>query len=290
MSKILYVVTNIFHYTQERSVPVEQGELFFTINPYYVLDMSKMVNDIQFITPDTQYIPWNEIYDSEWDTVISSSFLGETIKCYRTMDIKKHILVEDGMYDYIKRVEDEAYKSHCALYLSYPQYGYEPNNYACISQLPDIPHCISNKITELYSESLQPLKHVPCSTPVLYTAPINHDYGICTEKEVEEMFNHTGISQLILKKHPRDSYQYNFPNIDVIECDQQIPGQILFSQFNGRHFFMFPSTICLSKLYGTPEHGIKEIIFFQDTNITDLNYINAFSVASNIGAHIFNLN
>lgn len=238
MLNILYVVTNIFHYAQERSVFVEQGELFFTVNPYYVLDMNKMVKDIQFVTPDTRYIPWNEIYDSKWDVVVSSSFLGETLKYYKTMDIKKHILVEDGMYDYVKKTEEnEVYKFHCTLYLSYPQHGCNLDSYVHVNQLPDIPQCISDKITELYSESLQPLNRVPCNTPVLYTAPINHDYGICIEKEVEEIINHTNISQLILKKHPRDPYQYDFPNIDVIECDQQIPGQILFNQFNGRSVF-----------------------------------------------------
>ena len=78
----LYVGTNIYHYAQMRSITFSTDHnIFFTIDPFYVLDPAKTIKDIQYIDPQAHYIPWKDISNRSWDIVFSSSNLGIFFSC-----------------------------------------------------------------------------------------------------------------------------------------------------------------------------------------------------------------
>lgn len=288
---VLYVITNLYIYTEEIGIPVnEQSNLYYTLNPFYVKDPS-MIKRIKILTPDTQYIPWDEINNISWDTIFSPShfYSIDELKKYQSINIKKHILVEDGMYDYLKRSDDaeiNKYKSNCQLYLNFPSDGYDTKTYKNVNELCGTSqHSIPQKnmldnMCKMYYDLLCVVDTAPRNVPVLYTAPLHDDFGAKTE----ELINDMGITHLILKKHPRDSYHYVFHNANVVECAPSFPGQILFNLFTGQHIFMFPSSICLPEIKLKNEE--KQMIFLQDIEINNPDYNNAFEFVHNIGADI----
>ena len=289
----LYVGTNIYHYAQMRSITFSTDHnIFFTIDPFYVLDPAKTIKDIQYIDPQAHYIPWKDISNRSWDIVFSSSnFINaEVLDKYQVLHRWKHILVEDGTYDYNKRGYKERYKSCCDLFLTYPIKGYAIDEYASVHRLPNVSDQFLTMMYKLYAGSLKSLSSLSDNTPVLYTAPLAHDYQIGTEEKIEKVIDHLNFSQIILKKHPRDDSHYRFYSTKIIECDPLLPGQILFRHFHGDHLLMFPSTICLSeissKLCVKCDESKKKIFFFQNKNIINPSYLQVFDTVQNIGANI----
>ena len=99
---------------------------------------------------------------------------------------------------------------------------------------------------QAYRDDLMRLHTIERDLPILFTTPLQEDFK-CTDEEIYAMVKHLrddfGYSKMVLKRHPRDYYEYNIEGIEFVECPKNIPGQFMDYLFNGDDLYLFPSTV-----------------------------------------------
>lgn len=221
--KILVVVTNIFVFIEETSVIKQLGlarsSVYYTINPNYVKSRTtknNLIHDINRLGLGLEYITWGRINESTWDVMLCSSYAGDgTYEKLVNTRVKVNVLVEDGsIYRSVRPIKIDA--------------------------------DMQRRIMSLYSDQLNVFNRLPNGSCILFTSPLESDFGIMDHEKqaVEFMEKNFRNRVVILKKHPRDLSEYKSRHLDIVECSTNVPGQILDILFNGPKVFTFPSTIC----------------------------------------------
>lgn len=252
--RILVVVTNIFVFLEETSVIKQLGlarnRVYYTINPNYVKSRTtkdNLIHDINRLNLGLEYITWGRINDSTWDVMLCSSYAGDgTYDKLVNTKVKVNVLVEDGSYDYFtENVSHPDFVRGKNLFLFRPQNSVAGSIYRSVRPIK-IDADIQRRIMSLYSDQLNVFNRLPNGSCILFTSPLESDFGIMDhEKQAVEFMEKNFRNQVVvLKKHPRDLSEYKSRHIDIVECSTNVPGQILDILFNGPKVFTFPSTIC----------------------------------------------
>ena len=209
---------------------------------------------------------------------------------------KDVIILEDGMGDYLERKYSNILKNYTNLYsvkgfiLSflgyvnfssrYPlrttkncvKFSSHPEKmrykeYKSIEKLFDM----SKTDKELFKSQLEiiypGIQNYFINKPeiILFTTPLIDytDNSLKYYRKVEDFFNRNGAKNLLIKKHPRDRFDYSFDShIKVEEIPQIIPAEVLLPYLGGiKIFFMdFSST----NLYMTSFHYTPKFFYFND--------------------------
>lgn len=85
---------------------------------------------------------------------------------------------------------------------------------------------------------------------VIFTCPFTEDYCVGDEWFVNGcswLQEELDSKKVLIKKHPRDTFTYSFPKLDVCEMFAQVPGELLVGELeNAEVIFLCPSTILLN--------------------------------------------
>lgn len=105
---------------------------------------------------------------------------------------------------------------------------------------------------------------------VLFTSNMRDftgDAGTCVKK-VCEYLSVKGYKKIIIKKHPRDLENYVIENVETINIDSIIPGEILAKEIKEQDlYFMYPSTTL-----GAFEDGSNKIVIFRFDNLDNMEF------------------
>lgn len=249
MSHKLYLVQNIMIFMEECLVALPSGNDMYTINPNYVrseITFKNLQRDISKLYPELEYIPYERITDDKWDTVYMSSYVpDEQLSFYDSLNAGEIILVEDGLFDYVSSEDKYDFYAEKELYLFRPSLASALANKAEIHPL-EISDKVIDKFTSIYKSELTALSSIDPLTPVLFTTPLGEDFNAdCSiTKEILDYIQRVfAPERIVLKRHPRDHFVYESDSLDIIECPQNIPGQLLDKIFEGHKLFLFPSTV-----------------------------------------------
>lgn len=185
---------------------------------------------------------------------------------------KKVIIMEEGMDDYISNETQSKlfngpksiaakllYKmqyinllydyhyiplKYCEKYVRYPEL-IRANHFKNVNKILDFTQIDQTAFIETIRNSFEIGDEL--YDVVIYTEPL-FCYGL--EREYTKFIQYikdTFINKKILvKRHPRDSFKYNFGTLDVAERYFEIPGEMILQQWKKAvHVFTFPSTISL---------------------------------------------
>lgn len=193
--RILVVVTNIFVFLEETSVIKQLGlarnRVYYTINPNYVKSRTtkdNLIHDINRLNLELEYITWGRINDSTWDVMLCSSYAGDgTYDKLVNTRVKVNVLVEDGSYDYF--TEDVSHPDFVRgknLFMFRPQNSAAGSIYRSVRSIK-IDGDIQRRIMNLYSNQLRVFNSLPNGASILFTSPLESDFGIMDhEKQAVE--------------------------------------------------------------------------------------------------------
>lgn len=122
-----------------------------------------------------------------------------------------------------------------------------------------------NLVAQIYKlENTSSLKSIDA---LIFTAPFTADY--CSgdrwfSKCSHWMQTELASKRVLLKKHPRDTFNYSIPNIDFCEMYAAVPGELLMSELeNVEIIFMSPTSILLNVINQKLNY---KIMFFESVN------------------------
>lgn len=246
----LYVVTNIFIFMEELSTLGVDNDTYFTIDSRYVKSRNvkrKLIEDVFKLVGSIKYIDYYKISNYKWNIVICSSYQHEdTYKKLLTVKCNKFILVEDGSYDYFNTtVVHPEFTRDKDLFIFKPDSSRVRQFYKSVNKL-SLSNDLQNKVLALYRNELNRFSSFPKTTPIFFTSPLVEDFQVkgVEEKIVAFLEKCYSGQTVILKKHPRDLCSYKSSKVNIVECERNIPGQLLDLMFDGYKIFSFPSTIC----------------------------------------------
>ncbi len=249
MHKKLYLIQNLMIFMEECFVTLPDDNDFYTINPYYVKNnntFKALKHDIELLFPNLKYITYSEIYESSWNRMLISSYAPEELLHeINQLDVKDITLVEDGLFDYISTNAPYPFYNDKPLYLFRPQLASLSAQKAVLKAF-NVTDNVINRFNSVFSTEIKKLSELDPKTLVLFTTPLGEDFGsdsTITNEIMQYIEKTFGPKKIVLKKHPRDSFAYTSDSIEIIECNQNIPGQLLDRIFDGLKVFLFPSTV-----------------------------------------------
>ena len=249
MYKQLYIIQNLMIFMEECFVCVPQNNDFYTLNPYYVRNESTfnaLKTDISRMFPGLKYMPFSEIGNDDWNRIYISSYAPKSLLDDLSSVMREEtILVEDGLFDYVSPSEDYTFYKGKKLFLFRPELA------SCSAHQSDIHTLVVSddiigRFNSVFEKELDKLSELDKETMVLFTTPFEEDFNSARglSSEILEFIEKTfAPEKLILKRHPRDNFVYESSSIQIIECNQNIPGQLLDKRFDGLKVFLFPSTV-----------------------------------------------
>lgn len=249
MRNNLFLIQNLMIFMEECFVFLPKETDFFTINPYYVKNLdtlSSLKKDINRLFPSLKFISYSNIFKSPWNNILMSSYAPEMMQQeLNTLDANEIILVEDGLFDYISGENNYLFYKNKDLYLFRPQLASLQANQSHVNALIVTDNVI-NRFNSVFSKEISELSQLNPKTPVLFTTPLNEDFGseeIITKDILSYIERTFSPERMVIKKHPRDTFEYKSNSIEIVECNQNIPGQLLDRIFDGLKIFLFPSTV-----------------------------------------------
>ena len=246
----LYFVQNMMIFLEECFVKEPEFEDCFTINPYYQRDtkaLNQLRADIEgmFCDRGLKFVPYDKCKARKWETIYQSSYFEPQYRSeFLSIPHKEIVLVEDGLFDYMEQ-DDYDYYDNKKVYVFKPDLASGAAHKGIVNELKQNYH-ILERFDNKYKYILDMIADKSDGVPILYTTPLAEDFGV---KEsfvstlllyIKEEYN---TDRIILKKHPRDHFNYRLNGFEVIECPQQVPGQFLDKACNGLNLFIFPSTV-----------------------------------------------
>ena len=246
----LYIIQNIMIFMEECFVKLPNKDDIYTINPFYCKNentFKTLQKDIEKLFPELRFIPYSNIHTYLWNKIYMSSYMPleyqDTINILKTQEI---ILVEDGTFDYIDPAYQYDFYKGKKLYLFKP----ETASATAKKNAKVIKIKIDKEIFELfenlYYDQIKLLKNLPKDTAILFTTPLKEDFEIDADiqvKIIDFIKNKMRINRVILKRHPRDHFEYKTDKIEIKECPQNVPGQFIDNIFTGKKIYLFPSTV-----------------------------------------------
>lgn len=159
---------------------------------------------------------------------------------------QKLILIEDGTYDYTKNVVTNAYTKHAIKYVFNKSLIKIP---AC-QELRQVKLDKSVNLSSVFQYELDYIHNLNINAAaILFTAPMEADFGMKIKNKVEDYFDKIYPGDTILiKKHPRDFGYYHFQKCKGIELPTSIFGQLLVNEIECLQYYEFPSTTIISAM------------------------------------------
>lgn len=245
-AKALLVVTNMWIYFEELSVirqlgyTIEDFDVSILIdkkyNQYPVIRM-QLSKDIKAITPSAEFVEQREIESSEFYLKLAPTFLHEqTMALFNSVNANQSYLVEEGISDYTDGVPRQR---EACVFLTDAQKAVNTGGYYCVDPLiPDLR--LLDSFVHYYELQDQAVFNLPVTTPILFTTPLERDFGIkgVLEKTKDALGDLCSVP-IIIKPHPRDNTVWDFGSICLSTC----PGQILNMLFCGNKYYMYESTV-----------------------------------------------
>ena len=237
---------------------------------------------------------------SEYEIVVVLTDAGVFNGAIMALGDKANVVVlEDGDGDYVERKNSNIFRHFFSPYY-WQGFLLAKMGYACpghsfplkstqycekFSMLPDkMPYRDYKDIKQLFDfkntneslyQSIFEKIYVDLNTidfkivdAVLLTENI-YDFSQEPEEYAEkiERYINQNYSSILLKRHPRDDYQYNFgDNVTVIEVDQSLPAEVLLPYIKGKEVI----------IYGTTSVGI----YLGKNNTVKYLYLDGFDRAS----------
>ena len=236
-------------FMEECFVRLPKENDLYTLNPYYIRNkntFNALKTDISLLFPSLNYIPFSNIDDNRWDCIYMSSFAPNVlIDKLDSVDYKKIVLVEDGLFDYISPEDDYTFYNNKELFLFRPQLASTSTKQARVHSFV-VSEEVIDRFNSIYSKELEKLSQLDNDTMILFTTPLEEDFyaNNCLISEILDFIDKTfAPKKIVLKRHPRDFFTYESSSIEIIECPKNIPGQLLDKMFDGLKVFLFPSTV-----------------------------------------------
>lgn len=184
------------------------------------------------------------------------------------------IIVQEGLgdyvfvdmnYDFITNIAGKIlYKMQYVNYLFYTSYPLNQNCIKFATAPEDLPDKRYKKIYKLFDNDIVNAETYSELLNKVYNVEIENNYDIVvftsitfsdekysdSARLVEYLRKEYSGKKILVKKHPRDEYEYDFGELDV-ECKYtDIPGEVLIQQLDKAEFiFAFPSTLMMSVVY-----------------------------------------
>lgn len=258
----LYIIQNLNILLEEVLVKKPLPGDFYTLNPHYVkIDSVRgyLRKKTEQFYPALTFLPYQEISGMEWGTVYIASNVTESYREeIENLKAQEIILVEDGNFDYGNDEKEYPFYRGKKLYLY--DAANAGNRARTAHVLPIVRDAeIEERFTGLFQEELEPIRSLSSAAPVLFTAPLMEDLKAepsDLEKVIRYLEKRLGPCTMVLKKHPRDSFQYQSDIINFIDVGQNIPGQILDRLMMGDKYFLSASTVGASGAPGSRYYAI----------------------------------
>ncbi|MCR5314029.1 MAG: hypothetical protein K6E54_10415, partial [Bacteroidaceae bacterium] len=226
MKANLYLVQNLMIFMEECFLSLPSHQDYYTLNPFYIKEdirMEALKKEIYKIFPDMEYIPYDNCSKYEFDTIYMSSYMPiQHQKTVESMNYNKIVLVEDGLFDYVNNSNTYDFYKGKELYVFRPGLCSKEAGKSNVHLL-ELKKDVVNIFEDLYRKELDSFKNYPVNTPILFTTPLSEDFGAdaeISEKILDLLSAKYGINTLIVKKHPRDHFDYVKKNFNIIECPQ----------------------------------------------------------------------
>ena len=274
MKSNLYIIQNMMIFIEECMIKEPEYGDSFIINTNYLKnenDINKLRLLIKKIYPYIIEKDINIVKD-EYNYIYSSSNLKSINNVLDNIIYKEHILVEDGLYDYLDN-NDNVYDNKM-IYVFYPDYinNNIKRNAKKIYKL-DLNN-IPMRFKLYFLNELSVYKENKKGIPVLYTRPLKEDYNLSNNvinKALQYLDNN--YNEIYIKKHPRDLLEYKSDKLKIIEINKNIPSQIIDIYFAGPKYFLLPDTT-----FFETKGNNKNILKISN----DKKYLNDFDIFNNV--------
>lgn len=248
LKKSLYVIQNIFIFLEECFVKEPANSDYYTFNPLYVKDKKtheKLTDYVKTLYPELHYIDFDAAAKETWECIYISSYFANKLNELNKFICEEMILVEDGLFDYIPNMENYSLYNGKKVYLFKPDSASKLAKQGEVLPLYKKPE-VTDKFFKLFNKEISKFNNLDKKLPILFTSPLEEDFN-ATAKDMQKLVTYLedkySGQTIILKKHPRDTFIYKSDKIKFIDCDKNVPGQIIDKMFTGEKIYLFPSTV-----------------------------------------------
>lgn len=236
----------------------------------------------------------------KFDIVIVQSDYSILAYSFISSEVHEKIILEDGMADYVKRDYNFAGRKiglkkriisklgygnpsiyypleqtkTCLKYCSIPE-KMEYDNFRELKQLFQLEACNIDLYKKLIKQTFLTadvsMKYNP--EVVVFTSPLAEDYG--AKEEIYEQLhlwlkNTYSKNFILIKKHPRDSFKYEWEDLNIIVDSSTIPSEVLISYWEKEKLLLMSTSTLLLTI--VPNNCNYDVIKFNDIASQEYHY------------------